>query len=76
MEQPEHFIEPGTEGKVCLLRRALYGLKQAGHAWYEKLDGELLNLGLKRSGYVSCLYYKREGEEIILVALYINNIII
>ena len=27
MEQPEGFIEPGNEDKVCLLKRSLYGLK-------------------------------------------------
>ena len=27
MEQPEGFIKPGTENKVCLLRKSLYGLK-------------------------------------------------
>jgi len=29
MEQPQGFIMPGTETKVCHLKRAIYGLKQA-----------------------------------------------
>ena len=29
MEQPQGFITPGSETKVCRLKRAIYGLKQA-----------------------------------------------
>ena len=29
MEQPEGFVVPGQERKVCKLVRSLYGLKQA-----------------------------------------------
>jgi hypothetical protein len=31
MEQPEGFITPGQESKVCLLKKAIYSLKQASH---------------------------------------------
>jgi len=33
MEQPIGFITPGTETKVCRLKKAIYGLKQASHTW-------------------------------------------
>ncbi len=36
MEQPEGFIAPGTEKKVCKLVKSLYGLKQAPKKWHEK----------------------------------------
>src|SRR5882757_3888124 len=33
MEQPIGFITPGTETKVCCLKKAIYGLKQASRTW-------------------------------------------
>ncbi|WRX22864.1 Reverse transcriptase [Theobroma cacao] len=33
VNQPEGFVEPGKEDKVCKLTKALYGLKQALRAW-------------------------------------------
>lgn len=29
MDQPEGYVKPGEENKVCLLRKSLYGLKQS-----------------------------------------------
>lgn len=33
MSQPDGFISPGDEGKVCLLKRSRYGLKQSPMQW-------------------------------------------
>ena len=38
MEQPEGFIVPGKEKKVCILVKSLYGLKQAPKQWHAKFD--------------------------------------
>ncbi|GKB58909.1 retrovirus-related pol polyprotein from transposon TNT 1-94 [Tanacetum coccineum] len=38
MNQPEGFIAPGQEGKVCRLVKSLYGLKQAPKQWHQKFD--------------------------------------
>ena len=38
MEQPEGFVLPGNEHKVCKLKKSLYGLKQAPKQWHEKFD--------------------------------------
>lgn len=38
VEQPEGYVEKGSEDKVCKLVKALYGLKQASRAWYERVD--------------------------------------
>ena len=33
MVQPEGYIAPGQENKVCKLKKSLYGLKQAPKQW-------------------------------------------
>ena len=38
MEQPEGFVLPENEKKVCRLVKSLYGLKQAPKQWHEKFD--------------------------------------
>ena len=38
MEQPEGFVLPGNEHKVCKLTKSLYGLKQAPKQWHENFD--------------------------------------
>ena len=38
MEQPEGFVLPGNEYKVCKLVKSLYGLKQAPKQWHEKFE--------------------------------------
>ncbi|GJT78341.1 retrovirus-related pol polyprotein from transposon TNT 1-94 [Tanacetum coccineum] len=38
MNQPEGFIAPGQERKVCRLVKSLYGLKQAPKQWHQKFD--------------------------------------
>ena len=45
MTQPEGFVVPGQEDKVCKLRKSLYGLKQAPKQWYEKFDFTLIDNG-------------------------------
>ncbi|GAA0183403.1 transmembrane signal receptor [Lithospermum erythrorhizon] len=47
MEQPEGFVVPGKERKVCRLVKSLYGLKQAPKQWYEKFDKAVLSSGFK-----------------------------
>ncbi|GJY70905.1 zinc finger, CCHC-type containing protein [Tanacetum coccineum] len=38
MKQPEGFVMPGHESKVCKLKKSLYGLKQAPKQWHQKFD--------------------------------------
>ena len=42
MNQPEGFVLPGNEHKVCKLLKSLYGLKQAPRQWHIKFDQCLL----------------------------------
>ena len=45
MDQPEGFIKPGQEYKVCKLVKSLYGLKQVPKQWHEKFDHVMLSNG-------------------------------
>jgi ribonuclease HI len=65
------------EGKVVLLKKALYGLHQSGHEFNIHLDHLLrFKVGLIRSAADPCLYYKRSGEEIIIVCIYVDDILV
>ena len=43
MKQPEGFVMPGNENKVCKLIKSLYGLKQAPKQWHQKFDEVVLS---------------------------------
>ncbi|GJW76476.1 zinc finger, CCHC-type containing protein [Tanacetum coccineum] len=45
MNQPQGFIIPGNENKVCKLIKSLYGLKQAPKQWHQKFDEVVLSNG-------------------------------
>jgi len=76
IEQPELFEEHGKslQDYVCLLNKALYGLKQAGRLWYLTLHDHLTENGYERLEAEPCVYIRREGEKIIIIAIYVNDI--
>ncbi|KAL0263996.1 UNVERIFIED_CONTAM: hypothetical protein PYX00_011034 [Menopon gallinae] len=66
-----------SKGKdICALRKSLYGLKQESRQWYLKLSEKLKAFGAIPSSYDPCLYYKREGNELILIPTYVDDIIL
>lgn len=71
MEQPVGF-EDGT-GNVCRLFKGLYGLKQAPRQWNNKFDQCLKNLGLSRCESDHCVYYAPNGNELTILALYVDD---
>ncbi|CAA0830901.1 cysteine-rich RLK (RECEPTOR-like protein kinase) 8, partial [Striga hermonthica] len=58
MEQPEGFVAPGKEKKVCRLVNSLYGLKQAPKQWHEKFDKVMLSNGFNINECDKCVYIK------------------
>mgnify|MGYP001791670327 CR=1 FL=1 len=74
VEQPEGFLQ--EEGKVLRLKKALYGLKQAPKAWYTKIDGYFTHQGFRRSISEPTLYIKSQGNNIIIVSLYVDDLIV
>ena len=75
MEQPEGFQLTDNPDYVCKLKKALYGLKQAPRAWYCRLDKYLQNKGFKKDTIDSNLYIKSEGDNLLVVLVYVDDII-
>jgi FtsZ-interacting cell division protein YlmF len=75
MEQPEGFQLSDNPDFVCKLKKALYGLKQAPRAWYYKLDKYLQDKGFKRGTIDNNLYIKTEGDDLLIVLVYVDDII-
>ena len=77
MHQPEGFVRPGDEDKVCLLKKSIYGLKQASRQWHKKFDDHVLKSGFCRSKYDECVYIKKmKGIPIAYSLLYVDDILL
>ena len=76
MDQPEGFIAPGQENKVCKLIRSLYGLKQAPKQWHQKFDKIILSYGFEINKKGEWVYHMRCGNKIIILCLYVDDILI
>ena len=76
MEQPQSFIAPGQENKVCRLKKAIYGLKQASRAWNQQFHGVLTELGFTRTFADAGIYVyqQRRGDTSLFVILYVDDI--
>jgi hypothetical protein len=75
MKQPEGYVKEGEEDLVCKLNKSIYGLKQSSRCWYRTIDQFLKNSGYVQSSSDPCLYIKREGDNIMLIALYVDDLI-
>ncbi|KMQ86502.1 rna-dependent dna polymerase [Lasius niger] len=72
-----HMLDQIQKGDtVCRLHKALYGLRQAGRCWHTNLDAVLKTYGAKNASSDPCIYYKGQGEDIILIATYVDDIVI
>ncbi len=74
MRQPPGFPLPNATGKVLRLRKMIYGLKQSGRRWYQaftKICSE--TLGLKRCDVDQAVFYWREGESLIVIAVHVDD---
>ncbi|KAL9263327.1 Retrovirus-related Pol polyprotein from transposon RE1-like protein, partial [Drosera capensis] len=67
---------PNEENKVCKLRKSLYGLKQPSRQWFEKLSKVLRVCGFEQSKNGYSIFIKRDGKDITIISIYVDNIII
>ncbi|KAJ9541880.1 hypothetical protein OSB04_028386 [Centaurea solstitialis] len=75
VSQPEGFVDPDHPDYVYVLDKALYGLKQAPRAWYEELSTYLLSKGFKKGSLDSTLFIMKEGDHIVVIQVYVDDII-
>jgi hypothetical protein len=76
MTQPQGYQAPGQEQLVCKLRKSLYGLKQAGRTWHTKIDIALKRKNFRTFDADECVYIKRQGDIITIIALYVDDLLI
>ena len=76
MEQPEGFVVPGQEHKVCKLIKSLYGLKQAPKQWHQKFDQIVLSNGYKINQSDKCVYSKFSNGKGVIICLYVDDMLI
>jgi len=73
-------LPPGVQshlpGAVCGLQKSLYGLKQASRQWHKKLSMVLLQRGYIHSGNDYSLSCKKEGDSIVFLAVYVDDILL
>ncbi|KAJ9536793.1 hypothetical protein OSB04_un000017 [Centaurea solstitialis] len=75
VSQPEGFVDRTKPNHVYILDKALYGLKQAPRAWYDHLSNALLENGFYKGKIDPTLFIKTEGDDILLVQIYVDDII-
>ncbi|GKA98169.1 zinc finger, CCHC-type containing protein, partial [Tanacetum coccineum] len=77
MNQPQGFIMPGNENKVCKLIKSPYGLKQAPEQWHQKFDEVVLSNGYLLNQTDKCVYSKfDESSKGVIVCLYVDDMLI
>ncbi|GJT69334.1 retrovirus-related pol polyprotein from transposon TNT 1-94 [Tanacetum coccineum] len=75
VSQPDGFVDPDKPNYVYKLKKALYGLKQAPRAWYDMLSSFLLSNDFSKGSVDPTLFIRREGKELLLVQIYVDDII-
>ncbi|GJV76161.1 zinc finger, CCHC-type containing protein [Tanacetum coccineum] len=77
MNQPQGFIMPVNENKVCKLIKSIYGLKQAPNQCHQKFNEVILSNGYLLNQADKCVYSKfdESGKEVIIF-LYVDDMLI
>ncbi|KAJ9561453.1 hypothetical protein OSB04_006613 [Centaurea solstitialis] len=75
VSQLEGFVDRTKPTHVYILDKALYGLKQAPRAWYDHLSNALLDNGFYKGKIDPTLFIRTEGDDILLVQIYVDDII-
>ncbi|GJU81740.1 retrovirus-related pol polyprotein from transposon TNT 1-94 [Tanacetum coccineum] len=75
VSQPDRFVDKDNPNHVYKLKKSLYGLKQAPRAWYDMLSSFLISQNFSKGSVDPTLFIHREGKELLLVQIYVDDII-
>ncbi|GKA66232.1 retrovirus-related pol polyprotein from transposon TNT 1-94 [Tanacetum coccineum] len=75
VSQPDGFVDQDNPNHVYRLKKALYGLKQAPRVWYDLLSQFLLSQEFSKGTVDPTLFIRRQGKDILLVQIYVDDII-
>nr|GEV19247.1 zinc finger, CCHC-type [Tanacetum cinerariifolium] len=77
MKQPEGFVIPCNEHKVCKLVKSLYSLKHAHKQWHQKFDEVVWSSDFLLNQSDKCVYSKfdRSGKGVI-ICQYVDDMLI
>jgi len=75
IEQPAGFVNPKYPDHCYVLDKAVYGLKQAPRAWYETLTKFVKQSKFKQGSVDSTFFRKKEGNHLMIVQIYVDDII-
>ncbi|GJS70999.1 retrovirus-related pol polyprotein from transposon TNT 1-94 [Tanacetum coccineum] len=69
------FMDQINLNHVYKLKKALYGLKQAPRTWYDLFSKFLLSREFSNGTMDPTLFIRRQGKDILLVQIYVDDII-
>nr|GEU31688.1 retrovirus-related Pol polyprotein from transposon TNT 1-94 [Tanacetum cinerariifolium] len=75
VSQPDGFVDQDNPNHMYKLKKALYGLKQAPCAWYDILSSFLISQEFSKGLVDSTLFIRRNGNDLLLVQIYVDDII-
>ena len=76
MYKPSGCIAPYKEHLIYKPKRLMYELKQSPCAWYSQIDSHLHLKDMTRMQVDPYVYYFRGKTNIVILALYINDLLI
>nr|GEX35021.1 hypothetical protein [Tanacetum cinerariifolium] len=73
--QSDGFVDPDNPNHVYKLKRALYWLKQTPRTWYDMLSSFLISQDFSKGSVDPTLFIRRNGNDLLLVKIYVDDII-
>lgn len=76
MIQPQGYVAKGKEDYVLKLEKSLYGLKQAPHVWHKTVRDAIIQFGFLQSTAEPCIFFKFGKKGLLLIALYVDDMLV